>query len=147
MLNSDGVLFADAEIHDAGAMGYGVFARRPFAAGEAVEVCPVLLIEMPYADLPLETKDRVFNWGYLTAGDNSQKVHALAGGCGGIYNDNNPANLRFEAVPNKLLLRFIAARDIEKDEQLSINYSGIGGSHKSEDDHWWDGKGKVPIRW
>ncbi len=147
MLNPDGVLFAGAEIRDAGAMGYGVFARRPFAAGETVEVCPILLIEMPYAALPQETTDRVFNWGYLTAGDNSQTVHALAEGCGGIYNDNNPANLRFEAVPNNLLLRFVAARNIKKDEQLCINYSGIGGSHESEDDHWWDGKGITPIRW
>ena len=35
-------------------------------------------------------------------------------------------------MPNKLLLRFIAARNIEVDEQLSINYSGIGGSHESK---------------
>ena len=40
----------------------------------------------------------------------------------------------------------IAAPFLATDE-LSINYSGIGGSHESEDDHWWDGKGKTPIRW
>ena len=32
-----------------------VCALRPFAAGETVGACPVVLIEMPYADLPLET--------------------------------------------------------------------------------------------
>jgi hypothetical protein len=82
-------------------MGAGVYALRPYKADETVEVCVVEVVEMPFKSLAQEWQDRVFNWGYLTKG-NGQAVpnlHALAGGFGGMYNDNNFSNMRYEALP------------------------------------------------
>jgi hypothetical protein len=143
------ILTAVAVIRDTGTpMGRGVFALRRYKAGETVEVCEVEIIRMPYAELSEDLKHRVFDWGYLAkgAGERIYGVHALARGNGGIYNDNNPSNMRYEVVPGSDLLRFIAVRDIEIDEELTINYSAIGGGHTSDGDTWFKKRNIQPIR-
>jgi hypothetical protein len=138
-----------SEVRDTGtAMGPGVFALRRFAAGEIVETCELEIFRMPFANLPQELKNRVFDWEFLAGyeGTRTYSIHALAGGNGGMYNDNNPANMRYEAVPGKELLQFIAVRDIEVGEELTVNYSSAGGGNTSQHDNWFKKRNITPLR-
>jgi hypothetical protein len=126
--------------------GRGVFALQAYQPGDIVEICPVIVFECPYSDLPVELQDYVFGWSDWdkSAGENMQ---ALAMGYGGMYNSDNPANMRYELVTEgtQQLQRFIAARPIRAGEELTINYSGKRGAAVSEGNRWFDGHGIVPI--
>lgn len=105
--------------------GRGVFAERGFNTGEVVETSPVILLQTDYRTLPDEMKNYVFNWGGLCGLGTAQ---ALALGYGSLFNHDNPANLRYEADPANLALRFIATRDISPDEELTVNYNSPLGT-------------------
>lgn len=122
--------------------GRGAFAAKSFTSGEIVEVCPVVLFPFGAAPLPLEIKRLMFNWGYLTGAPGPQ---ALAFGYGSMYNHDNPANMRYEADSNNVVLRFIAVRDISADEELTVNYNAHGGGHEWNDDAWFKRMNVTPI--
>lgn len=122
--------------------GLGVFASRKISQGETVEVCPVLVLNSPKYQLPAAIADRVFCWGHLTRG---LQVDCLALGWGSIYNHANPANMRFVPVPERELLSFVAVRDIEPDEELTINYDGDRGKPTSTSGNWFTDRGIDPI--
>lgn len=121
--------------------GLGVYANKDISSGEVVEVCPVITFNLPFNELPINLKTRVFDWGVLA--DHSDK-HAIALGMGSLYNSSNPSNLRYEAVDNNFI-KFIAVQDISCGEELTINYSGFKGSHLSDDDNWFERTGVKPI--
>jgi hypothetical protein len=128
------------ELRTACTKGRGVFSLAQIEAGSVVELSPILLFKCPHKDLPAVIANVVFNWSFLArlAEENWQ---AIALGYGGMYNDANPANLRYEAVADDAdgpLLRFIAAREIGAGEELTICYSAHGGGDKWKDNHWWD---------
>jgi SET domain-containing protein len=137
-------LYARVELRDTGTpKGRGVFALQPFRKGEVIEVCPVVIFETPAEALP-EVIDRLmFDWGVLA---NKPRTDALALGYGSLYNDDNPANMRYEAIPSEAVLRFIAVRDIAADEELTINYSARGGGATWHDDNWFDHQKVIPVR-
>lgn len=118
--------------------GRGVFAARRVGAGQAVEECPVVLVKKPYEVLHKELKSYVFHW---PAPEGSPATQALALGYGSLYNHANPSNLRYETDTEARVLRLIAVRDIEKDEELTINYNADGGANVSEDEWWFEEKG------
>ena len=118
--------------------GRGVFAARPFRAGEVVEVCPVILFKKPYEVLHKELKTVVFHW---PVPEGSAETQALALGYGSLYNHANPSNLRYETDTDSLLLRYIADREIAADEELTINYNADGGAPVSDEDWWFEEKG------
>jgi hypothetical protein len=62
-----------------------------------------------------------------TAGKNMQ---AIAMGYGGMYNCDNPANMRYESVTEgaRLMQKFVADREIKAGDELTINYSGKSGA-------------------
>ncbi|MDQ4121619.1 MAG: SET domain-containing protein-lysine N-methyltransferase [Acidobacteriota bacterium] len=127
------------------AKGRGVFASRAFRKGEIVEISPVVLFQMQYNSLPKVVKTLVFDWEMLAGKDRN---HALALGYGSFYNHNNPANMRYEADSENNLLRFIAVRDIDVDEELTINYSAEGGapiSNEENDNNWFEDHKVKPI--
>ena len=127
-----------AYIEDTGTeKGRGVFAARSLVSGEIVEVCPVILFQIPFFSLPEQLKTLVFNWGVL-AGIPNTETHALALGYGSMYNSDNPANLRYEADQQGSLLRFIAVRQIAEGEELTVNYNAVGGGAEWHDDNWFD---------
>jgi uncharacterized protein len=131
-------------IKDTGtAKGRGVFAARAFSNGEIVEICPVVLFHLHYNSLPKAIKTLVFDWETLAG---KPRTHALALGYGSFYNHDNPANLRYEADAVNSLLRFIAVRDIDVDEELTINYCAEAGAALSdEDDNWWFEDKKIKL--
>lgn len=114
--------------------GRGVFAGQDIGAGELIEASPVVVIDTPFEQLPIVLRRMVFSW---CAGNGSQEAHALALGYGSLYNGANPANVRFERDVGQLLVRFVAARDIARGEELTINYSAGDGSVASKDDAWF----------
>jgi SET domain-containing protein len=118
------------------ARGRGVFAMRRFIANEIVEVSPVVIV-MNGAPVVREINLLLFNWSRLVTGKSGLQS-AIALGYGSLYNGDNPANMRYEANAEKYELRFIAARDIELGEELTINYSGERGSSFSQNNSWFE---------
>lgn len=115
--------------------GLGVFAARDISVGEVVEVCPVLILDVKWDDIPRELQLRVFNWGYLTK---QGAASALALGWGSMYNHANPANLRYGPLPNEQVMRFEAVRDIAVDEELTVNYQAEIGEVTSTTNRWFE---------
>jgi len=118
--------------------GRGVFAARPFGAGDVVEECPVVLFRKPYGALHKELKTLAFHW---EVPEGRAATQALALGYGSLYNHSNPANLRYETDGAALLIRFIAARGIAAGEELTINYDAEGGAAASDEEWWFEEKG------
>lgn len=129
-------------MHTSTEKGHGVFAARPFIAGEVVEECPVIVLDAGFEGLPEQLQTRVFAWGVLA---DTHASDALALGFGSMYNHANPANLRYEANAAEELLRFVAVRDIAADEELTINYNARGGGHTCEDDNWFERMGVTRV--
>ena len=133
----------DAYIQDTKtAKGRGVFAARAYISGDVVEVCPVIVLRTPSWLLPKEIKTYVFDWATLA---NVPKTEALALGYGGMYNHDNPANMRYEADSQSSCLRFIAVRDINEGEELTVNYNACGGGAEWDNDNWFDRTKVKPI--
>ena len=132
------------EIRDTGtAKGRGVFTLEAVREGDIIEICPVIILEMPFDALPEEVKKLVFDWGVLA---NRPGTHALALGYGSLYNDDNPANMRYEVIASKSLLRLSAVQEIRPGEELTINYSARGGGAVWHDDNWFDRMDITPVR-
>ena len=122
--------------------GRGIFAERSYMTGELVETAPVILLHIDYQALPDEIKSYVFNWGKLCGLGSAQ---ALALGYGGLYNHDSPANLRYEADPANLAMRFIATRTISADEELTINYNSPFGTDDENNAGWFARMNIKPI--
>lgn len=136
--------------------GRCVFSKKDIKAGEIVEIAPVVIISGALSDYPEEheyrvnglkkvTSDRtilpqeirniIFSWSNLT--NNGKKDQCIALGYGSLYSSDNPSNMKYEADEKNLNLLFIAVVDIPKDTELTVNYSGINGSHLSEGNKWF----------
>ena len=111
-----------------------MFARRDYMAGEIVERCPVIVVEHPFASLPEVLKTFVFNWGGLA---DTEQSSAIALGFGSMYNHDNPANMRYEALDGPRVLLFSTVRIVAKGEELTINYNAAGGAPCWHDDNWF----------
>jgi uncharacterized protein len=95
-------------------MGRGVFAGRPFAKREVIEVCPIL--RLPTDTPGVGTEDYVFRWGRLGS------ELAIALGYGSLYNHSPAPNAEFTARFGRSDIVFRALRDIAAGEQILIDY-------------------------
>lgn len=120
--------------HTGTGKGYGVFSTRRFVSGGQIEVCPVILLEEKTDKLPEPIRKRVFDWGILASSDIPS---ALALGFGSMYNHDNPANMRYLADSSIPALIFEAVRDIDVNEELTINYNALMGEPEWHDDNWF----------
>lgn len=98
--------------------GVGVFAARPFASGDVVECCPVVVC--PSRDEALVEQTRLrglyFAWG--------DDAIALALGYGSLYNHSWRPNATYEFDYRRTLARFVAVRAIRVDDEVTVNYTG-----------------------
>lgn len=134
----------DVYVRDTGTeKGRGIFAARAFSQHELVEVCPVVVLRVSHANLPNELKVRTFNWGFLAQVESAE---AFALGYGSLYNHANPANLEYTADPSNSAMRFTAARAINVDEELTINYNAKGGGAKWHDNNWFERMKMAPLQ-
>ena len=132
------ITLPNAVIQDTGTeKGLGVFANQDYQSGDIVECCPVITFDAPFRGLPEKLMTRVFYWAGLSGED---EQHAIALGFGSLYNHNNPANMRYQAIAGSLL-QFIAVCDITAGEELTINYNGDKGAHESKEDFWFQRTG------
>jgi hypothetical protein len=106
-----------------GPRGRGVFANRTFAEGETVEVCPTVEISEGGGDLA----------DYLFESTN-EGMFLVVLGFGMLYNHSSEPNLDY-FQENDAALAFVAQRQIEKGEELTISYG----------DEWWSARGETPI--
>jgi hypothetical protein len=106
-----------------GPRGRGVFASRSFAEGETVEVCPTVEISEGGGDLA----------DYLFESTN-EGMFLVVLGFGMLYNHSSEPNLDY-FQENDAALAFVAQRQIEKGEELTISYG----------DEWWSARGETPI--
>ena len=123
-----GVKQSDAvEVKRAKGKGRGVFARRAIRKGEVFETCPVLVLPAGATeDFSAGLGPYVFLWGRGTV--------ALALGYGSLYNHSFEPNARYEDVGGRTKL-FVAIRDIEAGEEITVNYNGEPGDRSPV---WFD---------
>lgn len=95
-----------------GRRGRGVFALRPFADGEVVEICPTAVIGEE--DVEGVARDYVFS------AHRPDKL-LLVLGYGMLYNHSAEPNL-FHRSAGRLLIEFVALRDIAAGEELTHDY-------------------------
>jgi hypothetical protein len=121
--------------------GRGVFAERDFRETEVVEVAPVIVIENGATEILRQTILRTYDFDWQVLAGTEHQATAIACGYGGMYNHANPANMSYRADPVALTLVFTAARDINREEELTINYNARGGSSVWHDDNWFEREG------
>ena len=122
--------------------GIGVFASRAIEVDEVVEVSPVIQLKLAFEEMEMGLKRRVFNWERLAS---VQGTSAIALGYGSMYNHANPANLRYSSALGGEAIAFVAVRAIDRGEELTINYNGVGGEPVSREDIWFKVCGVVPV--
>lgn len=103
----------------------GVFATRPFARGEVVERCPVVLQSM--SDVSGTLRDYVFGIDDDTAG--------VALGYGSMYNHSKNPHLTYYYNPERQEMEFVATRPIRAGEEIFVSYG----------DTWWKERGMKPV--
>ena len=124
-------------VKDAGkTMGRGIFATRLIEEGEIIEICPIIKLVTPFRDLSIEVKHVCFDWAHLSQEDG---IQALVLGYGSLYNHANPSNASYSAEGGQFLV-ISAARMINADEQITINYNFSSGGTTSTDDNWFQSR-------
>ncbi|PRH81508.1 SET domain-containing protein-lysine N-methyltransferase [Arenimonas caeni] len=109
--------------------GLGVFASRDIAAGEIVEIAPVILFGGRLEDIPDALSNSAFGWRAI----GGETKFAICLGYGGMYNHANPANMIY-SIAHERGMRFLASRDIRANEELTVNYNDTkGGTDSTED--------------
>jgi SET domain-containing protein len=117
---------------DAGAKGRGVFALRPFRSGDLIERVPVLVL--PAADWEHLRETRLMEYAFCWGRRREQAAVAL--GFGSFYNHGDPANAETIERPEEDAIDFIALRDIDAGEEITIDYTGADKSREV----WFDVK-------
>lgn len=101
--------------------GRGVVARRHFCADETIERSPVIVIPREQVGLIRETRlgSYYYEWGH------DCRQGAIALGYGSLYNHSYQPNARFVFREDEECLEFIALRDIQPGEEITINYNNL----------------------
>lgn len=100
--------------------GLGVFARTDIKDGDVIEEAPLIII--PEDQLSDLTKTRLleyyFAWGYKFS------EAAIGLGFASLYNHSFEPNAKYIKDVENNCLRFVAIRDIKRDEEILVNYNG-----------------------
>jgi SET domain-containing protein len=110
------------EVRRTRSKGRGIFATAFIAEGTVFEQAPVLV--MPAREMNADQEDTVlshytFAWGKNTV--------AVALGFGSLYNHSYSPNACYEDVSGQMK-NYIAIRDIQAGEEVTINYNGDANS-------------------
>ena len=114
MKTSSKIYLADSRIKDA---GRGVFATRKIKKGETIEVCPVILLKGEGDKL---RDSELYHYYFLW---DKQPDAAIALGFGSLYNHSFSPNATYKKQLNTKTLEIISIKDIEKNEEITINYN------------------------
>lgn len=106
--------------------GRGVFATRPYEAGEIIERCP-------YIEVPAEEVTGLIDYSY--EGSDDSTVFILFG-YGMLYNHAIPGNVTYHLCEESACFVFSAVTAIAEGEELTHDY-GEG---------WWSSRNLRPAR-
>jgi SET domain-containing protein len=97
--------------------GLGVFAASAFKKGDTVEIAPFIEIDHDYSP-----KNRLNDYVFSSHLDPNKVLVVF--GYGSMYNHspNNNVDYYRHSLEKERLLDYIAIKDIEKDQELYINY-------------------------
>ena len=100
--------------------GRGLVADRPFARDELIERAPVVVISRQDWELIQETEVSCycFNWG------SKSKDAAIALGRSSLINHSYTPNAYAQPRHRQRMMDFVALRDIDVGEEITINYNG-----------------------
>lgn len=101
--------------------GRGVFAARAYAAGEEIEVCPVIVCGGAEATALLD-RTELFNY-YFAWGEGDEGC-AIALGFGSLYNHSYRPNADHVRNFPEGTVTVTACRPIAAGEEITINYMG-----------------------
>ena len=113
------IYFGPSELH-----GRGVFAAAPIAAGQIIEICPVLVFSQ--AELP-HIRQTMLDDYYFDWGDNGA-YYAVCLGYGSLYNHEYEPNAEYGMDFAAQTIDFYAVRDIQPGEEITVNYNGEAGN-------------------
>ena len=106
------------EIRRSDKNGYGVFAKEDIKEGTILEECRLLFLP---PEIRIESIDRyIFPWDP----DDPMKAYALPTGFGCLYNSSNGSaeSVRTVVDEDDHICVYIANQNIEKDEELTMDY-------------------------
>lgn len=101
-------------------MGRGVIAERDIKLGEVITNCELLVLSKSDTCLVNQTELQYYTFVF----DAANNLDCLVLGDGEIFNHDDNANTLYGLIDwnGRKLMRFQASRDINKGEQLFINY-------------------------
>ena len=107
-------------------MGNGVFTSEDIKANTIVEVSPVIVMKHSERKLLDQTllHDYIFEWG------DRKRQCCMAMGYVPVYNHSYHSNCEYEMEFDKEIISVRAVRNIEKGEELFINYNGTFNNGK-----------------
>jgi SET domain-containing protein len=115
---------ADLIVRASASKGRGVFANRAFAAGETIEICPV--IPLPAEDVAKLDQTYLYNYYFGWGPDNQGAAIAL--GYGSLYNHSYTPNAVYRKNLADDTVQFVALTPIAPGEEIFVkyNYPGAG---------------------
>lgn len=112
--------------------GVGVFAERPYAPGEVIEIAPVVVV--PGRQQPLIAQTHLTNY-YFHWGEGEPEDLAIGMGFASLYNHSYRPNARYIKHFDDGVIEFVALRAIEPEEEVLVNYNGDPNEQKPV---WFD---------
>jgi uncharacterized protein len=111
--------------------GRGIFTKEKIAANTLIEESPVIVMSAKDRELLDKTllHDYIFEWG-----ENKDKC-CMALGFIPIYNHSYTSNCEYFMDFEKEIIQIKTVRQIEKGEELTINYNGDWNDEKKV---WFD---------
>ena len=107
--------------------GRGVFTAADIPEGALLEICPVIVMPREHLKQLDETGlyDYYFLWGL------KDEACAIALGYGSLYNHSYTPNAVYLPDFEGQALHFMALRDLEAGEEITVNYNGNPGDNEA----------------
>ena len=129
LYSSNKVFVSKSKIKNA---GRGVFAAQKIKKGEAIEVCPLIIV--PKSDMS-NLRESILVTYFFYFGKKKERL-AVALGFGSIYNHSYTPNATYKIKVKKKTIDFTAIKDIKKNEEITFNYSF--GNPKNKNPLWFE---------
>jgi uncharacterized protein len=123
-------------INDSPDRGRGVFTSDPLPAGKVIEISPVIVMSREERILLDQTllHDYIFIWG------RKELECCVALGYVSVYNHDYYSNAEYEMNFAEATIRITTVRDINRGEEIFINYNGTWNDQKPV---WFDTGGGI----
>jgi len=122
----------DVSVAHSPGRGRGVFAARPYEAGETIEVCPAIIL----SEADARTLDGTQLYGYYFGWGEDGTEAAIALGYGSLYNHSVAPNAEHHKNFSAGTLSIVAAQSIAAGEEIFIRYET--GKGVDQPDVWFE---------